>query len=72
MITTHTTSKQAKQVKLTDYNGGGESKKERNKQTDIETKTKADFQRETNKSVTANPVHCEDESYRIKQQKKRL
>lgn len=43
MITTHTTSKQAKQVKLTDYNGGGESKKERNKQTDIETKTKADF-----------------------------
>lgn len=32
MITTHTTSKQAKQVKLTDYNGGGERRKERNKQ----------------------------------------
>lgn len=41
MITTHTTSKQAKQVKLTDYKGG--EGRRRNKQTDIETQTKADF-----------------------------
>lgn len=31
MITTHTTSKQAKQVKLTDHKEGGERKKQTNR-----------------------------------------